>query len=416
MIGDKVLHIEDQVFAEWRLSAYGSTVIFLSLVLAWILFRPHWPIEANGYPYCVDFGLFWLSGKLTAAGHAAQIFDFPVWSKVQEVFSGPLVSEESKLPGCHNWQPFYYPPTYLVFTYLLGLMPYVTAFMSWLVALLFLYQATIYAIIPRRTALIISATPVFVIFTNVFTGQNGFITAGLLGLSLVLMERRPWISGILLGLLTYKPHFGVLFPIALLASRNWRVLRSAAVTAVVFGVLATLAFGNEGWFSFIHGLTNRTPGLSVPNGHELAVESVFGFAYWTSATPWFAWSVQLAVSAAVALGIWMLWASELVSYNLKAAACCAGSCLVSPYVMPYDLAIVSVSAAFFVREGLTRGFLPGERMALLMCWLLFFFIVADIGPVIYAILLFLVARRIVAVHVTEMMTAWSAAPSPLSPG
>jgi len=40
------------------------------------------------------------------------------------------------------------------------------------------------------------------------------------------MEGRPWVSGIFLGLLTYKPQLGVLFPLALLASRSWRALGS----------------------------------------------------------------------------------------------------------------------------------------------------------------------------------------------
>ncbi len=67
----------------------------------------------------------------------------------------------------------------------------------------------------------------FAVAVNVDFAHNAFITAALIGFSLVFLERRPWLSGIFLGLLTYKPHIGVLFPLALLASRNWRALASA---------------------------------------------------------------------------------------------------------------------------------------------------------------------------------------------
>ena len=49
---------------------------------------------------------------------------------------------------------------------------------------------------------------------NITAGQNGFLTAALYRRHLLgLLERRPALAGICLGLLTYKPHFGLLFPI-----------------------------------------------------------------------------------------------------------------------------------------------------------------------------------------------------------
>ena len=52
-------------------------------------------------------------------------------------------------------------------------------------------------------------------------GQNGFLTAALIGGALGLLERRPALAGICLGLLTYKPQFGLLFPFVLIADRRW---------------------------------------------------------------------------------------------------------------------------------------------------------------------------------------------------
>ena len=68
-------------------------------------------------------------------------------------------------------------------------------------------------------------------FINALVGQNGFLTAALIGGALYLIPVRPVLAGICLGLLTYKPQYGLLFPIVLIAAGHWRVFISAAVTA-----------------------------------------------------------------------------------------------------------------------------------------------------------------------------------------
>jgi hypothetical protein len=89
----------------------------------------------------------------------------------------------------------------------------------------------------------------------------------------------------------------------------------------------------------------------------------------------------------------VLWASA-IPYNLKAAALCLGSLIVSPYALFYDLCIFSIAVAFLVKEGLSRGFLPGERAAILICWGALFLVKTPIGPIICIVLLYLCVRRI----------------------
>ena len=62
------------------------------------------------------------------------------------------------------------------------------------------------------------------VFINLGHGQNGFLTAGLLGAALLSLPRRPLLSGILFGLLAYKPQFGLLIPVALLVAGQWRAI------------------------------------------------------------------------------------------------------------------------------------------------------------------------------------------------
>src|SRR5205807_1394348 len=103
-----------------------------------------------------------------------------------------------------------------------------------------------YLAIARRILNDDSTTAVLVLlafpmaFWNIGLGQNAFLTAGLFGMATLLIDRRPIVAGLLFGLLCYKPHFGLLIPVALAAAMLvfivwWRKLslplRAAALAA-----------------------------------------------------------------------------------------------------------------------------------------------------------------------------------------
>lgn len=96
-------------------------------------------------------------------------------------------------------------------------------------------------------------------FWNAGCGQNGFLSAALIAGGLAALERRPVLAGVLFGLMTYKPHLGLMIPLALMAGGCWRALWAAALTALGVAAASLLAFGPEAWFAFAQsvGLMNR---------------------------------------------------------------------------------------------------------------------------------------------------------------
>jgi hypothetical protein len=376
--------IENRVFTEWRLGFYASGIAAAYVIaVAWLIVRYGLPNTSDGVD-CTDFTWVWLSSKLASSNVLAQIYDYSAFSAALTTLIEPA--------NC-VLEHFDYPPTLLLFTYPLGLMPYPMAFAVWIVATLALYLVAVSAIIPRRAAVIAAATPVPVLL-NILLGHNGFLTAGLFGLALAFIERRPWLSGIFLGLLTYKPQFGILFPFALLASRGWCVIFSAAATSVLFGLAAAITFGFEVWPLFINALVERAASLNGDPVLNLPLVSALGFLRSLSVGAHTAWTVQVAITAAVATMICAIWARPL-SYSLKAATLAIGAVLAAPHAISYDLCILSIAAVFLVKGGLSRGFLAGERWVLLMCWV---GLIVPLGPlpaIICLILLALVARRVV---------------------
>ena len=141
------------------------------------LFTHTWIFEADGKPSCIDFSFFWVSGALAGSGDPALVYNASTFAGARADLGGA--------PDCMVMNYFGYPPTSLFFTYRLGLMPYVTAFAAWTVVTLLLYLVAIYLIVPRPIAILVALSP-FPVFFNFFLGQNGFLLAGLMGLSLVL--------------------------------------------------------------------------------------------------------------------------------------------------------------------------------------------------------------------------------------
>ena len=140
-------------------------------------------------------------------------------------------------PGYFAW---HYPPPFLFVASLLAQFPYAAAFIGWVFVSLIPYLAVMRAIVGRAVRLVL-ALGVSGGANNTLVGQNGFLTAALIGGTLYLMPVRPILAGICLGLLSYKPQYGLLFPLVLIAAAQWRMFFSAAATrADGAGVVARL--------------------------------------------------------------------------------------------------------------------------------------------------------------------------------
>src|SRR5439155_11240239 len=259
--------------------------------------------------------------------------------------------------------PWQYPPPFLFIASVLALLPYSVAHLGWALASILPYVAVMRAIVAHNFGVMLALAVPFVSI-NALAGQNGFLTAALIGGTLYLIPIRPVLAGIYLGLLTYKPQFGLLFPIALIAAGHWRVFASAGMTAIAMFVLSWLAFGTESWLAFFHGLPRFSQAMFTEGkGTWWKLQSIYSMVRYLGGTEQLAWAFQFVLTASVAVGLALMWRSR-VPYTLKAAALAAGALLATPYLFIYDMVVLAIPIAFLFRIGLKTGFRGYELPAL----------------------------------------------------
>ena len=384
--GDKLIKFENWLFTEQRIRLYGWGVLVAYVIgLAARLYWHDWLFQETGKPLCTDFGTIWVSGIFAGSNNPALMYNDAAWLAAWQSLTG--LDSCLLAQGQYSYPHNSYPPLVLFFTYPFGLLSYTEAFVTWTVATILLYLTAIYMIVPRPIAILAALTP-FPVFFNFFLGQNGFLVAGFMGLALSLIERRPEFSGLLIGLLTFKPQIGILFPFALLASRKWRIATAAVATSVVLIVTSAFVFGYQGWSIFIHTLFNREPGLGM------RLESVYGLLWSAGMSRPIAWAIHLAVAGVVTAVVCWVWARPL-PHSLKAAALCSAAALATPYVHGHDLCVLSIAVAFLVKDGFERGFLPGDRSIMMFSWVVIFLCFRDFssGWIPCLAVLVLVVRR-----------------------
>ena len=133
------------------------------------------------------------------------------------------------MPGIKYLFAWHYPPVFHLAVLPLALLPYLWSYALWAAGTLALYLAVLRRLVPGPyTVWLLLAFPAA--FLNVMHGQNGFITVALLAGAVMTLERRPWLAGLFIGLLCYKPQLGLLLPLVLLAGRHWIAFLSAALT------------------------------------------------------------------------------------------------------------------------------------------------------------------------------------------
>jgi len=326
-------------------------------------------VDQQGRPLGTDFSDVYAAGTYVLDGDPEAPFD-PArqHAREQQIFGAAT--------------PFYgwhYPPFFLFAAAALALMPYAIALALWQAVTLGLYLLTIRAIvrssfqghaafgIPADWLLLALAFPA--VLTNIGHGQNGFLTAALLGTALVQLDGRPLLAGILFGLLAYKPQFGLLIPVVLAASGRWRSFAAAAATVALLVLATTFAFGAHVWQAFLDS-TRFTRVVELEQGDTgwYKIQSLFAWARMWDASITVGYALQAALIVALGAALIWMWRSA-APYPLKAAALCLAAILATPYTFDYDMMVLAPAIAFVAIDGFARGFSPWEKTALAALWL-----------------------------------------------
>ena len=347
----------------WITSARLS--VYPKLLIAAYLFMTVCVLLNDGRPGTddtrlgMDFAPFYVASSLALRGHPPLIYD-----------DASQRTAERKVAGYQGaaYETWDYPPTFLLMVLPLSLLSYHWSLVAWILFPLAAYLSVLWVIVPGQSAMWLSiAFPAA--FVNMRDGQNGFVSLSLMGGGLLLLERQPVLAGLLLGLLSYKPQFGILIPIVLIATGHWRAFASATVTILGLAALTAFVFGWDTWRAFL---------ISTPiTSHRLLVEgsigfgkmqSVFGAARLWGASLATSYMLQGTVGLTTLATVLWVW-RESVPFGMKAAALVTGTLLVTPYMVDYDLALLAAPIAWLAYEGMHSEFLPWEKSILFSAWI-----------------------------------------------
>ena len=243
-------------------------------------------VDPKGKPVGYDFIAFWSAARLALDGRPEAAYD---WVAIAAAHRLAVPAMQDLVFAWH------YPPTFLLVVLPLGLLAYPAALAVFTAAGTALWAGLVRRVAADRRAWIVAASaPAGLI--NLLDGQNGFLTASLAGFALLLLARRPMLAGVLIGLLAVKPHLAVLFPLALLADRQWRAIAAAAATAALFVAVSVAAFGWATLLSFLQDLPASR--LLIDNGTVPwgGMPSPYAFALSLGAAPGAAAALQGCVA------------------------------------------------------------------------------------------------------------------------
>jgi alpha-1,2-mannosyltransferase len=291
---------------------------------------PSFILDPGGFPVGRDFLNTWMGGRSVFSGGPAAWFDFQVYT-----------AELRKVTGDPDLAPMFwsYPPHMLPFIWPFGLLRFLPAYALWCIVGLALYVwASLAGGVERRYWMFLVVAPAVAV--NVFLGQNGFLTAALLIGGLSNLERRPIVAGILFGILTIKPQFGLLLPVMLVMTGRWSTIAAAVVTTAALAGLTTLWFGADIWTEYLQKVVPQQHWLLIAAGNHAwpIVSSAFVNARLIGLSDDWAWAVQ-AVSSCCALAavVWTFWRQR--DPVLSKALFVTATFLFSPWMLNYDMVV-----------------------------------------------------------------------------
>ncbi len=357
-----------------RVRGYAAMLLAFELAaFAFFAAGTHGWIVPLPHPVASDFVSFYAAGELANSGTAALAYDRAAHFAAEQVAVAPGIP--------YNY--FYYPPVFLLLCATVAWLPYLPAFLLFqaaqLVPCLLLVRGILGGGVVRPIPLwmLLTFPPVF---WSLGLGQNALLTAALLAGATLAIDRRPVLAGLLFGALCFKPHFGLLIPVALVAGGHWRAFVAAAASAVGLVLASWVLFGWGSWQAFLTAAAGAGSVYAQQGALDLAgLTSPFGLTLALGGARAAAMAVQAVAVVVTAGAVGWVWRRGL-PLPVRAAVLLAAIPIAVPIVMFYDLLLSGVAVAWLVRGGWERGFPPWQASTFPVLFALAL-LAGNIGPV-----------------------------------
>jgi hypothetical protein len=341
-----------------RMAAYAWILLTCELLgFAFFVAGTHGLVVPLHHPISSDFVSFYAAGRLAEQGTGWLAYDHAAHYAAEQQATAPAIA--------YNY--FYYPPVFLLICAVLARLPYLWAFVAFQAGSLAACLLAVRPILRDTKLVLLLAFPA--VFWTLGTGQNALLTAGLFAAATWHIDRRPIVAGLLFGALCYKPHFGLLIPIALLAGGHGRAFVAAAAAVLALVGVSGWMFGLQSWTAFLQAMAGSQAVYTTHAVDLAGLTSPYGAMLTLGQGPWRAGIVQAIVTLCAAVVVGIVWRRRL-SLPIRAAVLLAAIPVATPIVMFYDLMLSGLAIAWLVRAGQARGFAPWTKTLLAVSFVL----------------------------------------------
>ncbi|MBI5265146.1 MAG: DUF2029 domain-containing protein [Bradyrhizobium sp.] len=295
----------------------------------------------------VDFDAFYIVAQRVWLGDVDQVYQFL-----------KLFDMQREAGGGDSFMPWTYPPQFDLLLAPFALVPASVAYFLFTGATLGFYIVVLRSIAFSHFALaLVILFPAIEI--TLACGQNGFLTAGLLGLVCLFIDKRPTVAGFALGLMVVKPHLAIAFAVYSLLTRRWVVVMTAAAVVLASSLLCTAVFGVKIWAGFLQSVHDSSIFL------QRAYYPLFRMISIYAGLRSLELPAAVALLAQVAVAVSALGIIAIALYRGFPARWCLGltamvSVSISPYAYDYDFLIFGMGLALLLPE-LQKFAREGER-------------------------------------------------------
>jgi len=327
-------------FTPWRLKWYPRALLFALAVgfFITIFFGRHASTLTGKLGG--DYPAFFSAGRIIAEGDWKNLYNSNKQAKVQE----ELYPGEEKV-----FMPFPYPPYVAVAYYPLSLLPYRMSYVIHTLVMVAAIFLTVILLCPinkqiRQNYFFIACIVLsfYPMFRAVLGGQNTAITLFLFVLSWrAVLAKKELLAGLILGMLLFKPQFGLPLIGLYVLSGRWLVGVGSLFTAMILYEIGVLISGPTwitDWYQYTIWLSRADAGINFD-------KAVSWLGFFQAILGWenrLALFIGCAMSGVTAIFVALTWLIGRSRADLTAqlGITAVALVLIPPHVNYYDISLV----------------------------------------------------------------------------